>query len=81
MLTSHDFEDIINVLEGRSTIVEEIRSASLPLKGYLSAACAQIIATPQFINTLPGLVAYDDLHEQRVSVVLQRIRAVAAMLP
>lgn len=81
MLTSHDFEDIINVLEGRSTMVDEIFNATPCLKAYLAAACAQILATPQFINTLPGLVAYDDLHEQRVSVVMQRIREVAAMQP
>lgn len=63
MLASHDFEDIINVLEGRSRVVEEIRGAP----------------PPSFGNTLPGLVAYDELHEQRVSAVLQCIRAVIAL--
>ena len=79
MLVSHDFEDIINVLEGRRRVVEEIRGASPPLKSYLSAAFGQVIATPSFGDMLPGLVAYDELHEQRVSAVLQRIRAVAAL--
>jgi len=63
MLASHDFEDIINVLEGRSRVVEEIHGAP----------------PPSFGNTLPGLVAYDELHEQRVSAVLQRIHAVIAL--
>lgn len=79
MLMSHDFEDIITVLEGRRRVVEEIGGASPPLKRYLSAAFEQVMATPSFVDTLPGLVAIDDLHEQRVSAVLQRIRAVAAM--
>jgi predicted nucleotidyltransferase len=79
MLMSHDFEDIINVLEGRSLVVEEIRRASPPLKHYLSVAFGQVMATPSFHDMLPGLVAYDELHEQRVSAVLLRIRAVAAM--
>jgi hypothetical protein len=79
MLASHDFEDIINVLEGRSRVVEEIRGAPPPLQSYLSAAFGQVVATPSFGNTLPGLVAYDELHEQRVSAVLQCIRAVIAL--
>ena len=81
MLTSHDFEDIINVLEGRSRVVEEFRAASPPLKTYLSATFGQVMATTSFVDMLPGLVAYDELHEQRVSAVLQRIREVAAMRP
>ena len=81
MLASHDFEDIINVLEGRSRVVEEIRGASPPLKSYLSAAFGQVIATASFEDILPGLVAYDEVHEQRVSAVMQRIRAIAAIQP
>jgi predicted nucleotidyltransferase len=79
MLASHDFEDIINVLEGRSRVVEEIRRASLPLKSYLSEAFGQVLATASFRDTLPGLVAYDEMHEARVSAVLERIRSVAAL--
>ena len=49
------------------------------MKHYLSVAFGQVMATPSFHDMLPGLVAYDELHEQRVSAVLLRIRAVAAM--
>jgi hypothetical protein len=44
-----------------------------------SGRSVNLISAPSFIDTLPGLVAIDELHEQRVSAVLQRIRAVAAM--
>ncbi len=79
MLVSHDFEDIIDVLEGRRRIVEEIGGASPALKCYLSAAFEQVMATLSSVDTLPGLAAIDELHEQGVSAVLQRLRAVAAM--
>lgn len=81
MLVSHDFEDIINVLEGRRRVVEEIRGASPALKSYVSSAFGQVLATTSFGDMLPGLITYDEMHEQRVSAVLQRIRAVAAMEP
>ena len=79
ILASHDFEDIINVMEGRSHVVEEIRAAQPHLRSYLSAAFAQVIATESLDDILPGLVAYDELHEQRVLAVLQRIRVIATM--
>lgn len=79
ILVSHDFEDIINVLEGRSRVVEEIQDALPPLRTYLSKAFRQILATASFGDMLPGLVAYDALHAQRVSAVLHRIRSVAAL--
>lgn len=79
LLCSHDFEDIINVIEGRVSVVEEIRTSTLPLKDYLAAEFARVIAAEAFFDILPGLVAYDELHEQRVSAVLRRVRAIAAM--
>ena len=46
---------------------------------YLAAQFAAIIAMPDFMNVLPGLVAFDELHGQRMEVVMNRIVAMAAM--
>jgi predicted nucleotidyltransferase len=81
LLQSHDFEDIINVVEGRLSIVEEVGAGGTVLRSYLAQQFGSIIATPEFNNVLPGLVAYDELHEQRVSRVRQRVETIAAMEP
>lgn len=79
LVLSHDFEDIINVLEGRAGIVNEVAelATSAPeLRDYLAAQFAQVSQREEFANVLPGLVAYDTLHAQRVAAVSERIAAI-----
>lgn len=79
LVLSHDFEDIINVLEGRAGIVNEVAelATSAPeLRDYLVAQFAQVSQREEFANVLPGLVAYDTLHAQRVAAVNERIAAI-----
>lgn len=81
LLVSHDFEDIINVVEGRPTIVDEVESARPDLREYLVGAVSAIVKGSDLADTLPGLVAQDELHGQRVAIVWERLAAIAAMLP
>ena len=80
LLQSHDFEDIINVVEGRLSILEEVGAGGTALRTYLAEQFARIIAMPDFDNLLPGLVAYDALHNQRVAAVKDRISAIAGLM-
>lgn len=43
-------------------------------------AVADVIAVPDFESILPGLMAYDDLHEQRVQTIWRRVRFFATAL-
>jgi len=79
MLASHDFEDIINVVEGRRSIEQDIRAASPALRAYLVERFTQVQSAPDYANVLPGLVAYDALHAQRVAAVKSGIAAITAM--
>lgn len=79
LLSSHDFEDIINVLDGRSGIEEEVAASAADLVQYLAARFAEIVRHADFTNTLPGLVSYDEIHEDRVRRVHARIEAIAAL--
>lgn len=76
---SHDFEDIINVIEGRATIVPEIAASIPALQHYLAAQFSEVIRREDFHNMLPGLVAYDALHGQRVAAIMQRMTAIASL--
>ena len=79
LLLSHDFEDIINVVEGRLSIVEEVGAGNTAVLDYLARQFVEIIAAPDFMSVLPGLVAKDELHSQRVAAVMKRISAIAAL--
>jgi hypothetical protein len=79
LLSSHDFEDIVNVVEGRQSIVEEVGASGAALREYLAEQFAVIVAGPDFMNALPGLVAYDELHGRRVLAVAKRLSAMAGV--
>ena len=78
-LTSHDLEDIINVLEGSLSIEADIKTSTPELQVYLAEQCEKLLALPHFDSVLPGLLAYDDLHAQRVAAMMQKIRKLSAL--
>jgi hypothetical protein len=65
------------LIEGRQTIVEEVGAGGTAVRTYLAQQFAGIIAGPDFMNVLPGIVAYDELHSERVAAVMNRISAIA----
>lgn len=80
LMVSHDFEDIIHVLDGRPEIVSEVASTTNELVDYLVSRFTEIISHPDFNNTLPGLVEFDELYEERVNRVRERINAIAKLV-
>lgn len=79
MMSSHDFEDIINVLAGRPSIEDEVRAALPDLRAYLGARFRDVAAHADFGNILPGLIALDALYADRLETVRQRIATIAAL--
>ena len=76
--SSHDLEDIINVIDGRAELLDEIATAAPELRIYLGQCCAALLATPQFANYLPGLLAQDETLEQRVATATSHLQSIAA---
>lgn len=72
LLGSHDLEDIINVLDGRPELPDEIARADDELRAYLSGKCASLLAMSNFMNYLPGLVIQDTTLPERVKEVAAR---------
>lgn len=70
-LTSHDLEDVLNIVDGRGELANEMAAAPAELKQAISLAFQQLISNPDFANALPGLIA----EPERASLILQRLRA------
>ena len=68
------------MVEGRVSIVEEVGAGEATLRAYLASRFVEIVSAPDFVNILPGLVAHDELHAQRVAAVMNRISALAALV-
>ena len=79
LLTSHDFEDVINVIDGRPGIESEVAEVGGELREYLANRFAEIARHSDFENMLPGLVVYDELYEDRIDRVRARIGAIVAL--
>ncbi len=77
-LGSHDLEDLISVVDGRSTIVDEIQTETPLLREYLRTAIAGLLTAPGFIDALPGYLPPDNASQARIGTVLRRLKAVAS---
>lgn len=75
-LGSHDLEDIILVLDGRPEIVTDVLKCSTHLKEYLKKEFSGMIQNRAFNDALPGHLNYSTLSEERLSIVLERIKAI-----
>jgi hypothetical protein len=64
-LASHDLEDLIFVIDGRSAIVEEVQTEAPLLREYLRTEIAGLPATPGFIDALPGYLLPDAASQAR----------------
>ncbi len=70
MLVSHDLEDVLNIVDGREELAEELLNAPPLLQQAVAAAFANLLAHADFSNVLPGLIA----EPERVGIVEQRLR-------
>ncbi|HSG75972.1 MAG TPA: hypothetical protein VLA30_07520 [Burkholderiales bacterium] len=77
-LSSHDLEDVLSVVDGRTELVEELRAADPELRAFVGATVAGLLADDGFLNALPGLVL-EGSPAVRTPIVLQRLRQLAQL--
>lgn len=76
---SHDLEDIITVLDGRSEIVAEIKAAAMKLQTYLGKIFQIWLQSRDFRNALPGMLTPDPASQARLQIVISRLTEVSQM--
>ena len=80
-MMSHDMEDIVAVLDGRPEIVEDVLNCEQKLRDYLQARLAALVEDNRFLEALPGHMPGDAGSQARVPIILQRMKALAAISP
>lgn len=73
---SHDLEDIMTVMEGRSCVVQEMATAEEAVRKHVGQSVAALLHMPTFQNALPGLLS-DPEREQTVKTRLMKIAQLA----
>ena len=75
---SHDLEDVISVIDGRSEIVKEVQNENSDLKNYLALSFSTMIKNSAFQQALPGHFAqYGALANERINMFLERLNQMA----
>lgn len=72
-LASHDLEDILVVVDGRDSLVEELALADEAVRDYVAQQLTELLAEPGFVDSLPGLIEEDS----RDGIVLGRLEELA----
>ena len=72
-LSSHDLEDVLNIIDGREELAEEMAAAPTELRQAVAATFAGLLANQDFANVLPGLVA----EPERAGLVMERLKALS----
>lgn len=77
-MVSRDLEDIVLLMDGRATIVEEVAAAPSELRRYLAAELGGLLDEPRFVDAVYMFLRPDPASQARAeSVVLPRLRAAA----
>jgi hypothetical protein len=79
MWSSHDLEDVIAVVDGRGTIVEEMARSSGPAIDYVRGRLASLLTDAEFSDAVRGHLTADESGGRRAPVVLRRLRAIAGV--
>lgn len=69
-LSSHDLEDVLNIVDGREELAAEMSKAPGDLRQAVAAAFGQLLRNQDFVNVLPGLIA----EPERAGLITERLR-------
>ena len=78
-LASHDLEDFIAVVDGRSSLIAEVENASSELKMYIADSVRLLLREPRFLDALPGYLLPDAASQARIGQLLSKLRVLATI--
>lgn len=78
-LFSHDLGDLISVIDGRDEFIDECRRVVEELKDYLRKWMRRLLATPAFLDALPGHLPGDAASQARLPDLTDKLRLLAEL--
>lgn len=78
-LFSHDLGDLISVIDGRDELMAECRQLDDELKVYLRDWVGRLLATPAFLEALPGHLPGDAASQARLPDLEDKLRLLAKL--
>ncbi len=78
-LFSHDLGDLISVIDGRETLLDECATAPKELRTYLRERFATLLSSPAFIESLPCHLPGDAANQERAPELEDKLRRLAQL--
>jgi predicted nucleotidyltransferase len=75
---SHDIEDIVNLIDGRPELTDEIGSATNEVRNYLREEFDDLLGSP-FVDVITWHLGPQPEDQARAEIVIQRMRVVAGL--
>jgi len=76
-IASHDLEDLIAVLDGRASIVDEVMDSSDSLRSYLAGEFGKLLDNDEFQDALPCQLPPDAASQARITTIKSRMMEVS----
>ena len=77
--SSHDLEDIVAVINGRESIVDEIANSPIELRDYISSTMRHIVEQSNAREIIEGHLGMTESLDGRLETVLIRIESIVAL--
>lgn len=78
-LFSHDMGDIISVIDGRASLLNECHDSLVPLRVYLAAQFQHLLRERSFVDALPGHLPPDGASQARLPDLLIKIQHISEL--
>ncbi len=72
-------EDIINFINGRVEILEDIQKSESDLKDFIIKSFQEFLEDELFIEALPGHLLPDQASQSRRSIILERMKKIVEL--
>lgn len=78
-MLSHDIEDIIAVLDGRSELLNEIMGSNIELVKELSTRIKDMLGDRRFLDSVYGHMPGDEVNQNRADRVIQLLKEISEL--
>lgn len=75
----HDIEDIVNLVDGRKELIEEVGASDEAVRQYIQEEVEDLLADESFTERLQWHLLPDPTNQARVPLLIERLRKLAGL--
>jgi hypothetical protein len=77
---SHDLEDFISVVDGHTSLLDEVAASPAAIRNYLRDAINSLLNDSRFLEALPGYLLPDAANQARISLLTRKLKTLGGLI-